>query len=97
MVSTPQVANEKRIENTATMTIRLVASARLGRVTLFLNSSTDSFIYVIMPCVLKSVTIPSAARRRINFSSHLPLPCSSAREERLELPTPGFGDQCSTN
>jgi len=20
-----------------------------------------------------------------------------AREERLELPTPGFGDQCSTN
>ncbi len=22
---------------------------------------------------------------------------TSAREERLELPTPGFGDQCSTN
>ncbi len=21
----------------------------------------------------------------------------TAREERLELPTPGFGDQCSTN
>ena len=21
----------------------------------------------------------------------------SAREERLELPTPGFGDRCSTN
>ena len=24
-------------------------------------------------------------------------PTISAREERLELPTPGFGDQCSTN
>ena len=22
---------------------------------------------------------------------------TSAREERLELPTPGFGDRCSTN
>ncbi|KSA11740.1 hypothetical protein I600_3764 [Maribacter dokdonensis DSW-8] len=45
-VSTPQVAKAKRIENTATTTIKLDDSAREGRVTLFLNSSTDSFIYV---------------------------------------------------
>jgi|TARA_R110000787_G_scaffold125188_1_gene236325 hypothetical protein len=45
-VSTPQVAKAKMIENTATITIRFDDSAREGRVTLFLNSSTDSFIYV---------------------------------------------------
>ena len=52
MVSTPQVARANIIENTATITIRLEDSALVGRVTLFLNSSTDSFIYVNMYCTL---------------------------------------------
>tara|TARA_R110000782_G_scaffold94053_1_gene177704 strand:- start:339 stop:632 length:294 start_codon:yes stop_codon:yes gene_type:complete len=85
-VSTPQVANAKRIENTATITIKFDDSAREGRVTLFLNSSTDSFIYVNIYILFyyfnKRIFLP-------NFIV--------AREERLELPTPGFGDQCSTN
>jgi len=34
------------MEKTATITIKLVDSARGGSVTLFLNSSTDSFMYV---------------------------------------------------
>ncbi len=36
------------MENTATITIRLEDSALEGNVTLFLNSSTDSLIYVNM-------------------------------------------------
>ncbi len=50
MESTPQVANANRIENTATMTIRLDDSALEGSVTLCLNSSMDSLIYVTMLC-----------------------------------------------
>ena len=85
--STPQVANAKIIENTATITIRLEDSALEGNVTLFLNSSTDSFIYVNMCCIV-SITL---------METTLGFPFYLAREERLELPTPGFGDQCSTN
>jgi len=48
-VSTPQVAKANKIENTATITIRLEDSALVGSVTLFLNSSTDSLIYVNIP------------------------------------------------
>ena len=44
-VSTPQVARAKRIENTATTTIRFEDSALDGRVTLFRNSSIDSLMY----------------------------------------------------
>ena len=87
MVSTPQVANANIIENTATITIRLEDSALEGNVTLFLNSSTDSFIYVNMPCIFSFITSETI----LGFPFYL------AREERLELPTPGFGDQCSTN
>lgn len=50
MESTPQVANANRMENTATMTIRLDASALEGSVTFCLNSSMDSLIYVTMQC-----------------------------------------------
>ncbi len=31
------------------------------------------------------------------YNTTLFIVLSLAREERLELPTPGFGDQCSTN
>jgi len=50
-VSTPQVAKANKIENTATIIIRLDDSAREGSVTLFLNSSTDSLIYVNIPII----------------------------------------------
>ena len=33
----------------------------------------------------------------IYVNMRLPFLFHYAREERLELPTPGFGDQCSTN
>ena len=51
MESTPQVANANMMENTATITIRFEDSALEGNETLFLSSSTDSFIYVIMLCI----------------------------------------------
>lgn len=76
MVSTPQVASENNMENTATTTIRRCASAHEGHRTLPLSSSNDSFMYVTI---------------KVYFTLYI------AREERLELPTPGFGDQCSTN
>lgn len=43
-VSTPQIANENMIENTATKTVKLCASDHAGHDTLFFNSSNDSFI-----------------------------------------------------
>lgn len=45
IVSTPQVARAKRMENTATTTMRLDDSALDGRVTLFLSSVIESLIY----------------------------------------------------
>ena len=39
--------------------------------------------------------VRAGARDRLLVSQAIVL--HSAREERLELPTPGFGDQCSTN
>src|SRR5690554_2599854 len=47
-LSTPQVASAKIMENTATTTIKLEDSSLDGKVTLFLSSPIDSFIYVIM-------------------------------------------------
>ena len=46
-VSTPQIANEKSIEKTATNIINFCASGNGVQVTLFLSSSNDSFTYVI--------------------------------------------------
>src|SRR5690606_14355236 len=51
-LSTPQVASAKIMENTATITIKLEDSSLDGRVTLFLSSPIDSFIYVNMPFVI---------------------------------------------
>ena len=75
-VSAPQMANEKRMENTKTITTNRCSSERSVQVTLFFNSSNESLIYDIRSCILYFFY---------------------ARVERLELPTPGFGDQCSTN
>ncbi|PIB26365.1 hypothetical protein BFP77_14180 [Maribacter sp. 4U21] len=55
-VSTPQVAKANKIEKTATITIRLEDSALVGSVMLFLNSSTDSLIYVNIPNYFSSST-----------------------------------------
>ena len=52
-VSTPQVAKANKIENTATITIRLEDSSLVGSVTLFLNSSTASLIYVNIPNIFR--------------------------------------------
>ena len=83
--STPHVAKANKIENTATTTIKFEESALEGRLTLFRNSSMDSLIYVIMVIAIFVLNQDHKGPR------------SAAREERLELPTPGFGDQCSTN
>ncbi len=92
MVSTPHVANANKMEKTATITIKLEDSAREGNVTLCLSSSMDSFIYVNM-----SRFLISESGTLIDSFHLLFIRSNCAREERLELPTPGFGDQCSTN
>src|SRR5690606_10202181 len=56
-LSTPQVASAKIIENTATITIKLEDSSLDGKVTLFLSSPIDSFIYVNMLFVIYFSTV----------------------------------------
>ena len=43
-VSTPHIARENIIENTATKTVKLCDSAQVGQDTLFFSSPNDSFI-----------------------------------------------------
>ena len=75
-MSAPQIAKEKRIEKTSTITTKRCNSDRSVQETLFFNSSNESLMY------------DKNCMRYFFFD---------ARVERLELPTPGFGDQCSTN
>ncbi len=83
--STAQISKAKTTENVATSTVKFHALSQLGQLTLVLSSSNDALKYSII----------------INALKLSPLWCCCllclARVERLELPTPGFGDQCSTN